>query len=193
MMPHGSPRVMRFFFPVIIIISWLTVGAIDARASSVQLGVFSFDPLIPGVIDAFTVNNSTGAFSIPGFEVVSDVTFTGATLGLSGAPGQSWGDLLPGTSQFAVLDSTVYSMAAFQAELSTTLFTLSDGSHFQADSNVVTAAILPSFGSDLTPGIDFAPITISGSLVIAPTPEPASWWLFVGAAVWIVLLMRSHR
>jgi hypothetical protein len=60
---------------------------------------------------------------------------SGATLDLNGAPGPSLGDLAPGISQFAVLDSDVYSMAAFQAVLSTTLFTLFDGTHFQADSN----------------------------------------------------------
>jgi hypothetical protein len=184
---------MRFLLPALVIICWLAVGAVGARANSVQLGVFSFDPLIPGFIDTFSVNNSTGAFSIPGFDVLNNVTFTGATLELNGAPGQSLGDLPPGASQVAVLDSDVYSMAAFQAVLSTTLFTLSDGSHFQADSNVVATTILPSFGGSLTPGVDFAPITISGSVVIAPTPEPASWSLFVGAALWIILLMRSHR
>jgi hypothetical protein len=184
------PRVMRFLLPALVIICWLAVGGVGARADSLQLGVFSFDPLIPGLIDAFSVNNSTGAFSIPGFDVLDNVTFKGATLDLNGAPGPSLGDLTPGISQFAVLDSDVYSMAAFQAVLSTTLFTLSDGTHFQADSNTVRTTISPSFGGYLTPGVDFAPIKISGSFVITSVPEPPSWWLFVGVAPWIILLRR---
>jgi PEP-CTERM motif-containing protein len=75
--------------------------------------------------------------------------------------------------------------------LSTTLFTLADGTHFQADSNTITTLLTPSSGSDLIPGVDFAPITISGSIVTVQVPEPPTWWLLLGMISLVVLLRRG--
>jgi hypothetical protein len=173
------------------------MGSAAARADSLNVGVLSFDVLIPGAIDAFTVNNSTEAFSLsPDFPVTSALTFSSPTLTLteSGTPGSlSLGDIGPGFSQQLVLDSASFSEADFTAQLSQTLFTLADGTSFQASSNTLTGTLLPSSGPFLTPGVDSVLLTVSGSVVATPVPEPSSWLLFAGAAPWLILFRRAIR
>jgi len=183
---------MRILLGSLFAICFLATSANCARADSVNLGTLSFDPFFPGLIDAFTVNNSTGAFSVPGFPVIDNVVFTGATLAYTGSvpANQALGDLGPSGSQTFVLDSDTFSSATFQAVLSATLFTLADGTHFQADSNTVTTTLSPSNGANLIPGVDFAPIAISGSFVTAQVPEPPTWLLLVGMAPFLILLRR---
>jgi hypothetical protein len=173
----------------------LSVAAGVSRADTVELGTLSFDPFFPGFIDSFTVNNSTGGFSLaPLFPVTNDVTFTGGTLVVQGSSPENnpLADIGPGGFQSFVSDFDTFTSASFQAHLTTTLFTLADGTLFQADSNTITTLVTPSNGSDLVPGVDFAPITISGSIVTAEVSEPPTWWLLVGVAPLIVLLKRKR-
>jgi hypothetical protein len=193
MMTHERARLTRILLGSVIAIGFMSAGAAGTRADSLQLGTFSFDPLIPGFIDVFTVNNSTGSSSIPGFPVVNDVTFAGANLSLPGNLNLPFGDVGPGGSLFPVLDFESFSSATLQAVLSTTLFTLSDGTHFQASSDLVTSTILPSNGTNLTPGTDFASITVPGSFVTSQVPEPPTWSLLVALAGWLLLRRRALR
>jgi hypothetical protein len=173
------------------------MGSATARADSLNVGVLSFDVLIPGAIDAFTVNNSTEAFSLPpDFPVSSALIFSSPTLTLteSGTPSSMFlGDIGPGPFQQLVLDSANFSEADFSAQLSQTLFALADGTSFQASSNILTATLLPSSGSFLTPGVDSVLLTVSGSVVATPVPEPSSWLLFAGAAPWLILFRGIRR
>ena len=173
------------------------MGSATARADSLNVGVLSFDVLIPGAIDAFTVNNSTEAFKLPpDFPVSSTLIFSSPTLTLteSGTPSSmSLADVGPGFSQQLVLDSANFSEADFSAQLSQTLFALSDGTSFQASSNILTATLLPSSGPSLTPGVDSVLLTVSGSVVATPVPEPSSWLLFAGAAPWLILFRGVIR
>ena len=175
----------------------LLMGSAAARADSLNVGVLSFDVLIPGAIDAFTVNNSTEAFKLPpDFPVSSALTFSSPTLTLteSGTPGStSLADIGPGPFQQFVLDSANFSEAEFTAQLSQTLFALADGTSFQASSNTLTATLLPSSGPFLTPGVDSVLLTVSGSVVATPVPEPSSWLLFAGAAPWFILFRGVIR
>ena len=192
----GRLTARRILLASLLIICAVGIAPTLARADDVELGTLSFDPFFPGFIDAFTVNNSTGAFSLaPLFPVANDVTFTGGTLVVQGSsPGNTpLGDLSPGGFQSFVSDFDSFTSASFQAQLSTTLFTLSDGRLFQADTNTITALLSPSSGSDLIPGVDFAPITISGSIVTAQVPEPPTWWLLLGMASLTMLFRRKLR
>jgi hypothetical protein len=173
------------------------MGSAAARADSLNVGVLSFDVLIPGAIDAFTVNNSTEVFKLPpDFPVLSALIFSSPTLTLteSGTPSpMSLADIGPGPFQQFVLDSATFSEADFSAQLSQTLFALADGTSFQASSNTLTATLLPSSGSFLTPGVDQVLLTVSGSVVATPVPEPSSWLLFAGAAPWFILFRGVIR
>jgi hypothetical protein len=175
----------------------MLIGSVAARADSLNVGVLSFDVLIPGAIDAFTVNNSTEAFKLPpDFPVSSALIFSSPTLTLteSGTPGStSLADIGPGPFQQLVVDSASFSEADFSAQLSQTLFALSDGTSFQASSNTLTATLLPSSGPFLIPGVDSVLLTVSGSVVATPVPEPSSWLLFAGAASWLILFRGVIR
>jgi hypothetical protein len=191
----GRLTARRMLLASLLAICAVGIAPTFVRADTIELGTLSFDPFFPGFIDAFTVNNSTGAFALaPLLPVASDVTFTGGTLVVEGSsPGNTpLGDLGPGGFQSLVSDFDTFTSASFQAQLSTTLFTLSDGRHFQADTNTVTTVLNPSSGGDLIPGVDFAPITISGSIVTAQVPEPPTWWLLVGMAS-LTMLFRRKR
>lgn len=190
------PRVNLFLSRAALGLLLVLLASTAARADSLNLGVLSYDPFIPGAVDAFTVNNSTGPFSLPpDFLASTSLTFSGATLDLTQSGVTSsipLGDLAPGISQLLVLDSASFSSAVFNAQLSQTLFALSNGTSFQANSSTLTATLLPSSGPFLTPGVDFVLLTVSGTVVV-PVPEPPSWLLFVGAAPWLILFRGMIR
>jgi hypothetical protein len=89
----------------------------------------------------------------------SGLTFLGSAVTPAGLGDSSFGDQGPGSSQILFLDSNVFASALFPATLSQTLFTLSDGTSFQADSNVLTAMLLPSNGTALEAGVDSVVLT----------------------------------
>jgi hypothetical protein len=196
-LPQPEWMTIPFLSRALLGLLLVLMGSAAARADSLNVGVLSFDVLIPGAIDVFTVNNSTQAFALPpDFPISSALTFSNPTFTLteSGTPGSmSLGDIGPGFSQQLVLDSASFSEADFTAQLSQTLFTLADGTSFQASSNTLTATLLPSSGPFLTAGVDSVLLTVSGSVVATPVPEPASWLLFAGAAPWLILLRRVIR
>lgn len=177
---------------------WLVVvGASAVRADSVTVGVVSFDVVNPGATNAFTVYNLTGTFSLfPDYPVADSLTFAGITLSLTES-GSSTPFILPdagpGSEQLLVLDTDSFTQAAFQANLSQSIFVLGDGTTFQADSNILTATLLPSSGVDLIPGVDFAYLTVSGSPVTTPTPEPSTLLLLLTAPPCVLGLRRIIR
>jgi len=172
----------------------MSAGA--ASADSVTVGVLTYDVNNPGTavsvgIDAFTLYNGTGAFSLPpDLPVAGDLTFLGAAVTPAGLGVSSFGDQGPGSSQILFLDSNLFTSALFQATLSQTLFTLSDGTSFQADSNVLTATLLPSNGTTLVAGTDSVLLTVSGTPVVAAVPEPSSLLIVAGA---LPLLLTATR
>jgi hypothetical protein len=180
---------------VLFVLSVMSAGA--ASADSVTVGVLSYDVNDPGTavsvgIDAFTLYNGSGAFSLPpDLPVANDLTFLGAAVTPAGLGASSFGDQGPGSSQILFLDSDFFTSALFQATLSQTLFTLSDGTSFQADSNVLTAKLLPSNGTALVAGTDSVLLTVSGTPVVTTVPEPSSLLLVAGALP--LLLMATRR
>jgi hypothetical protein len=164
----------------------LGLGASPVQADSVAVGIISFDVINPSVAgdpgqNAFTIVNATGIFSLfPDLPVASNISFLGATLTATGPgnPGSiAFGDVNPGALQDLVLGTDVFISASFKATLSQTLFLLSNGTSFQADTNIITATLLPSSGNSLKAGTDFLVLTVSGSPVVSSAAEPSSLML----------------
>lgn len=181
------PCAAHLILGTILALAALGLTASPAQADTVAVGIISFDVINPSVPgnpgqNSFTIINATGLFSLfPDLPVASNVSFLGATLTPAGPgnPGStSLGDVTPGALQDLVLGTDVFSSALFQATLSQTLFLFTDGTSFQANSNVVTATLLPSSGDALTAGVDFLVLTVSGAPVIEHAPEPSSLLLF---------------
>jgi hypothetical protein len=196
----AQSRGFRASLRVLLIVVLVGLGGSAANADeTINLGVLSFDTLNPGATDAFTLYNFTGSNSLPSdFPVVPDLTFLGATLTVfdttsSTTTANPVGDQAPGSSQLAVLASDSYSEADFAATLSQTIFGLSDGTTFQADSDAVSVALLPSSGSSLQADVDFAIISVNGSVVTPPVPESPAWLLLLTAIACVVVRKRAGQ
>jgi len=178
-----------------------------AFASTVNLGVFSFDNLIPDGatpgVNVFDISNYTGAFDLPpDLPVATGVTLQNAMLNLDiddidggGSVQIVLGDIGPGVftpanaAEFS--DTIAFTDATLTATLDNTSLTLDDGSTFTADPNI-SVTILPSTGVDLAAGTDFAIITAAAAVT---TPEPSTAWLlaaFSGALV-AALVVRKRK
>lgn len=169
----------------IVFLTLLAFGSF-AKADTVNVGVLSFNVLIPGApgspgINFFNVTNASGSFSLPAdFPVVDDLTFATASLSLTESGATTvidMGDIAPGffsPSSLLFLDTQDFTEAVFQATLSKTTFLLSDGSAFQATASTLSADLLPSSGPDLMPDLDSVLITVDGSIVANSVPEPMS-------------------
>jgi hypothetical protein len=193
-------RGFRAALRILLVVGLAALGGSVANADeTINLGVVSFDTLNPGATDAFTLYNFTGSNSLaPDFPAAPDLTFLGATLNvidttLSTTTSNSVGDQTPGSSQLAVLASDSYSEADFEATLSQTIFGLSDGTTFQADSNVVSVALLPSSGPSLQADVDFAIISVNGSIITPPVPESPVWLMLLTAMICVVVRKRAGR
>ena len=149
-----------------------------SQASTIDIGLISFDFLIPGTpgVNAFNISNftgdpGTGGFALPpDFPVFTSLSFLFSTLTLVDTTGAhviplgdiGSGPLIPPSSvQFP--DTDLFSKATFSATLDQTSLTLFDGSTFAAASSAIEAEILPSSGNSFVAGTDFAVITVSSS------------------------------
>jgi hypothetical protein len=194
----GTRQPVRLVAQIFVLLALIVAVSAVTHADDLAIGEFSFDELNPGAIDAFTVQNFTGDNNL-GFFPVSDnlnfldinVTFTDPT----GPTSNPLGELTPdeGSTQLPVLASDTYLQAVFQATLSQTIFGLSDGTTFQADSNALSLTLAPSSGPSLQAGVDFGIITVSGSVVTAPTPEPPAWLLLFAGTLCIFACKRVSR
>lgn len=201
----GMPRRYLLIFVPLLVSAFSTT----AFGDTINLGFLSYDVLFPGdasnpAVNVFNIVNftgdpSSGGFALPAdFPVFTALTFLGSglTLSNSGPPViVPIGDLGPGPlsppGSLRFPDTTLFSSALFSATLSGTHLLLSDGSTFTADSASVTAAILPSAGSSLIPGTDFAVISVNGT--VNPVPEPASLGLTGAAFLGLIIYARRRR
>ncbi len=196
----GRSRGFRATLRGLLVVGLVVLGGSAAKADeTIDLGYLSFDVLNPGATDAFTLYNFTGPDSFDSvFPAVSSLSFLSATLTVtdtttSTITPNSIGDQTPGSSQLAVLASDSYSEADFTATLNETIFGLSDGTTFQADSDVVSVALLPSSPPSLEAGTDYALISVNGSVVTPPVPEPPVWLLLLAAITCVVVRKRAGQ
>jgi hypothetical protein len=168
-----------------------------AAASTITVGLISFDEVVPGApgtpgINGFTIYNFTGSNSQPGTPD-SSISFLNTSITWdSGANTDVVGTVDPGSVQFPSLqfpDSQLITDALFQATLSTTTFTIS-GQTYLAASDAVTVDLLPSTPPDLQAGVDFALIDIEASPTVTATPEPGSVWLLFGSLALLAPALR---
>lgn len=186
-------------------IGFCLFGSSGLYAETLNLGVISFDSLIPGApglpgINGFTFSNftgdpATGGFALPpDFPSLTGVSFTSGSVSLNaGGPPLVFalgdigiGSFNPIDLQFP--DTVNFSAAVFSAGLDQTTFLLADGNIFVATSPALSVTFLPSSGSALVPGVDLALITVSGTLQ-APgaVPEPATLLQVLLLAPFIVI------
>lgn len=173
-----------------LILSWLVLFTVVPTASpaSVNIGALSYDTFIapgggsPGV-DAFDIADLTGAFNLPpDFPSADDVTLANAILTLTASDTSQevfdLGDIGPGflldgggNPVVQVPCDAMFVSAEFTASLLPTMFGLTDGTIFSADTTMLDVVLLPSAGTTLIVDVDQVVFTVNGT-ISSPTPEP---------------------
>jgi hypothetical protein len=170
-------------------------------ADSINIGVISFDTLIPGGggspgVNAFNIANLTGSGLFPDFPVSDSLTFLGSSLTLimpgGGSSVISLGDIGAGGASVEVLDTSLFSSAMFTATLSQAGFLLYDGTLFIPSSTAFAATLLPAFGSELEPDAALALLAVSNAPV-SSVPEPDSVVLLVIGLVPLITLKTKSQ
>jgi hypothetical protein len=173
-------------------------AAAPARASVINLGMFSFVTIDPGGAPiertiGFEIDDYTGEQAIPpDFPVVTAVTFTDLSLTWY-ADGNhvsiSLPDTEPGTTTAALdlPDTTVITSASLTGVLIPGTFLLADGSAWQAESISFVVELLPQSGDALQPGVDLQVIAVEADSMV---PEPAAGLLVVAGLGLVVLRRR---
>ena len=201
---------MKKHIVFVLVAASLLLACTFTVASEIPVGLLSFDVFIsangtPG-INAFDIFNFTGSNFGPavGPPYAADpLTFDNATLTVNSQSGSSVinlgnigpGELLDSSGnpiiQFPSVEN--FTSALFTATLSSTNFALSDGTTFTA-SGSISVDLLPSSGSSLQPGVDFAVINAEPAPVAMPESNTVVD-LFVGTAAIGVfaILTRKQR
>jgi hypothetical protein len=176
-----------------------------ALGESINLGLISFDVLIPGSpnggVNVFNISNFTGdpgsgGFALPpDFPVYTFLTFINGSLTLPGGPPViPLGDIGPGSlippPNLQFPDTTSFSSAVFTATLGQLNLLLSDGSTFISVSSTFQVTLLPSSGPTLAAGTDFAVISVTGQ-ISSPIPEPSTF--LVGGVLAVLILRYRNR
>jgi len=178
------------------------------HADTLNLGVLSFDVLVPGAPDAPGVNvfdianltgdTSGGGFALPpDFPALTFLTFLNSSITLTFSDSSQQviflGDIDPGFfssgSPLQFPDTTLFTSAVFAATLNSTTTLLDGGSSFAADPTV-RAFLSPASGASLVAGSDFA--LIEG---MSPTslPEPGTGGLLAAALGGLVWIRRQSK
>lgn len=171
-----------------------------AFGNTINVGLISYDPFIPGDGGApgtnfFNILNLTSAFALPpDFPVLDSLTFLNSSLTLTsgGAPlVVALGDIGPGaldaTDPIQFPDITLFASAIFTGTLNQTSFLLANGSTFVAASPSIRVELLPSSGSSLSTGTDFAVIAVTD------IPEPSTSLLLTSALAGLLVICNFKR
>ena len=181
---------------IVLSLALLLAPAMPARAALINIGLLSFDEFIPSDgeqpgVNAFNVLNLTGDFALPGdFPIVSPIVFTTSTLSVVADP---LGDIGPGLFEpqtegllyFTALAQ--FSSATFSAQLGSLVFTLADGTVWEALSPEIIATLLPTTGSFLETGQSVL-LTVDAVQQSVPPPPPnpvpePQTWLLLGTGI----------
>jgi hypothetical protein len=184
-----------------------------ATPLTVTVGTFSFDEFIPAAdttpgVDAFNVVNLTDlGLDLDGNGVVapalSFLNLVATLIDASGSTQTTLGNLAAnsvlvdatGASPLLFPDTQLFTSAVLAGTIEGFTAQLADGSVFTAALSPFTVTLLPSNGSSLVAGTDFASITITGDVSSpAPVPEPSTLILFTaGSAAALFRKSRSRR
>jgi hypothetical protein len=186
---------------ILLLTAGLFLAPLTLSATIINLGVVSFDNLIPDGaspgVNVFDIGLYTGALNSlpPDFPDVSETSLLNAVLTVDEVGGVmdqfDLGTISPGVftppSSIQFATTVMFTDATLTATLDNPVFTLSDGSTFTAASADISATILPSSGSTLQAGTDLAIITTTDTP--SATPEPGTLAL-AGFAAAILVLAR---
>lgn len=177
----------------------------DARGDIVNIGILSFDVLIPTAglspgVNIFDIYNFTGDPNLsgyalpPDFPVLTFVTLQNASLLFDGTGSPiTLPDIVPGQldqgSAPLFPGDTLFTSAFFTATLSDTTLSLDGGGTFIAD-QTISAALLPSAGPNLVAGTDLVVLQTTGTLSSSPEPSSAALMVFSSIAA---LAIASRR
>jgi hypothetical protein len=198
---------------IVVTLMLLLAPVAAAQADPIHLGFLSFDNVIPpdgdiAGLNGFTIANLTGdpadgGFGLPGdFPIFSPIQFVNSMLTVvqnGASTDYLLGDIGPGFFQSDLLQfltSASISSATFVAQFNPLVFTLADGTTWAANSTVVTASLLPSSGSFLTPGLDVTLLTIDAIEQTDPPssiPEPGTLLLVAGGIATIAACRARTR
>ena len=187
-----------------LFVSTTSVGSALGATIDVNFGVFSFDVLNPASAQSsgqnqFTIYNFTGANNLtPDFPGITDVVFQHPSVDVGtgsiniGDVDSNGGGVQPASLTFLSTDN--FTSATFDATLSTLDLQLADGTAIRLLSDQVSGVILPSHGTNLAAGADFALLTVTGTVEAASAPEPGTSRSASGAfLVLIATGLRSKR
>ena len=177
----------------------LVAGSRTAKAD-IGVGLLSLDELVPGAVNAFTVNNFTQIFNSLDFPVSDAVIFQNAKIILTRADGIFvapilLGDVGPGSDSDPLLEfsnGVLFTSAEFTATLSSLTFGLFDGTTFTADTDTLDVLLSPSPGNPtLIAGMDLVPVAVNGSINQSTVPEPSGWILLVTLLTLMVVFRET--
>ncbi len=207
----ASKRSMATMPGRILVLAALTLLILPAftGAATINVGVLSFDTLIPGEpglpgVNGFSISNLTldpaaGGFALPpDFPVYTNLVFMNARLSVlrlgEALPTEILlGNIGPGSdsplgAQFP--DVGQFASAIFSGELNTTMVVFGDGSVFQLRSGTVMGELLPANGQLLEPGTDLIVLSVDGDP--AEIPEPTTVSLIGLSGIVLVLARRCQ-
>lgn len=185
-----------------------------ATPLTVTVGAFTFDEFIPAAdttpgVDAFNITNLTDlGIDLDGNGIVAPaLNFLDLVATLVDAAGASSSTLLGSLAANSVLadgtgvspllfpDTQLFTSAVLTGSVEGFTAQLADGSVFTAALSPFTATLLPSNGTSLAAGADFALIAITGDVSQpAPVPEPGTLLLFAtGSAAALCRKARRRK
>ena len=173
----------------------LVAGCLPASADPMTLGSLSFDSIIVGISDQFTISNFSGIDLPPDLPVITSVTFQNAELALFGpsipASPILLGDIIPGMSASGLIsDASQITSAVFTATLSETILSLDGGGTETVDS-LITATLSPSSGLYLLAGTDSTVIEATAPTTALAEPSTSAIAVsLIGLAALMSLIRR---
>jgi len=183
--------------PLVLLLTSLA----PCSAEIINIGTITFDTVIPGGVtpgtNGFTIANLTGPFALPPDFPVMTAVLLDATVTIffenGGMSIFTLGTLAPDfhtPTELQFPDTEGFLSATLTADLSPLQLALSDGRLLNILDPHIQVQLIPSIGSTLTAGVDFAVISVDADAAQA-VPEPGTLGMMADTTV--LLLWLTHR